>query len=79
MQDPLAEALLAGEIRDGATVKIGAAHGKLTIDGKPVAGQESEPAQAEAADGGAFPQRGVNHAPPSEPERRVALRRRVDG
>ena len=30
VQDPLAEALLAGEIGDGATVKIGAAQGRLT-------------------------------------------------
>src|SRR6202167_229692 len=29
VQDPLAQAILAGEIRDGATVKIGAAQGKL--------------------------------------------------
>jgi ATP-dependent Clp protease ATP-binding subunit ClpB len=40
VQDPLAQALLAGEIGDGSTVGIGAAHGRLTIDGKPVGGQE---------------------------------------
>jgi ATP-dependent Clp protease ATP-binding subunit ClpB len=48
VQDPLAQALLAGEIRDGATVEIGAAQGKLTIDGKPVEGQDSEPAPAKS-------------------------------
>jgi hypothetical protein len=34
---------LAGEIADGATIKIGAAHGALTINGKPV----GKPAEAE--------------------------------
>jgi ATP-dependent Clp protease ATP-binding subunit ClpB len=48
VQDPLAEAILAGEIRDGATIKIGASQGKLTIDGKPVGGQDDEPAQAKS-------------------------------
>jgi ATP-dependent Clp protease ATP-binding subunit ClpB len=43
VQDPLAQSLLAGEIRDGATVRVAAAQGKLTIDGKPVSGQENEP------------------------------------
>jgi ATP-dependent Clp protease ATP-binding subunit ClpB len=36
VQDPLAQMLLAGEIADGATIKIGAAHGALTIDGKAI-------------------------------------------
>ena len=48
VQDPLAEAILAGEIRDGATIKIGASQGKLTIDGKPVGGQDAEPAQGKS-------------------------------
>jgi ATP-dependent Clp protease ATP-binding subunit ClpB len=48
VQDPLAQALLAGEIHDGATVKVSAAQGKLTIDGKPVAGQENEPPAAKS-------------------------------
>src|ERR1700729_841715 len=48
VQDPLAEAILAGEIGDGATIKIGASQGKLTIDGKPVGGQDAEPAQAKS-------------------------------
>jgi ATP-dependent Clp protease ATP-binding subunit ClpB len=40
VQDPIAQMLLAGEIRDSATVKIGAAHGKLTVNGKPVGGED---------------------------------------
>ena len=45
VQDPLAQALLAGEISDGQTVKIAADRGRLTIDGKPVG---AEPAEAQA-------------------------------
>jgi ATP-dependent Clp protease ATP-binding subunit ClpB len=44
VQDPLAAELLSGEIGDGSTVKISAAHGKLTVNGKPVDGQEPEEA-----------------------------------
>ena len=40
--------LLAGEILDGAKVKIGVEKGKLTIDGKPVGGQESEAEKAKS-------------------------------
>ena len=47
VQDPLAQELLSGAIADGSTVKIGAANGKLTIDGKPVGGdEETEPSSA---------------------------------
>ncbi len=46
VQDPLAGELLSGEIGDGSTVKISAAHGKLTINGKPVGGEEPEEASA---------------------------------
>jgi len=42
VQDPLAQALLAGEIADGQTVKIAADRGRLTIDGKPVGGDAVE-------------------------------------
>ena len=42
VQDPLAQAILAGEIRDGQTVKVSASLGRLTIDGKPVGGEASE-------------------------------------
>ena len=38
---PLAQMLLAGDIGDGSIVKIGAARGRLTINGKPV-GTETE-------------------------------------
>ena len=41
VQDPLAQMLLSGDISDGSTVKIGAARGRLTINGKPV-GTETE-------------------------------------
>ena len=34
VQDPLAQLLLAGELADGSVVKISAAHGALTINGK---------------------------------------------
>jgi len=46
VQDPLAQALLAGEIADGQTVKVGASAGRLTIDGKPVGAEppETQPA-----------------------------------
>jgi ATP-dependent Clp protease ATP-binding subunit ClpB len=36
VQDPLAQMLLAGEIGDGSTIKLGASHGRLTINGKEV-------------------------------------------
>jgi ATP-dependent Clp protease ATP-binding subunit ClpB len=57
VQDPLAQAILAGEIRDGATVRITAMHGKLMIDGKPVDGQE-EPAPAKSPTVVNFPKGG---------------------
>jgi hypothetical protein len=34
--------LLAGDIRDGETVKIGVAHGALTFNGKPAPGAPDE-------------------------------------
>ena len=46
VQDPLAQQLLAGKIADGSTVRISAAQGRLTIDGKPVGGEEAEAAPA---------------------------------
>ena len=36
VQDPLAQMLLAGEIRDGSAVRLGAAQGRLTINGEEV-------------------------------------------
>ena len=44
VQDPLAQMLLAGEIRDGETVKIGVSHGALTFNGKPAPGSPQEAA-----------------------------------
>ena len=51
VQDPLAQMLLAGEIGDGATVKIGAGAGGLTFNGKAVGGggEETPPAGAKPA------------------------------
>ena len=48
VQDPLAQELLAGDIRDGSTVKIGAAHGSLTINGKAVGAEEADAAAAKS-------------------------------
>jgi ATP-dependent Clp protease ATP-binding subunit ClpB len=42
VQDLLAQGLLSGEIADGSTVKISATQGRLTIAGKPVAGEHDE-------------------------------------
>ena len=42
VQDPLAQMLLAGEIPDGATVKLSVSHGRLTINGKEVGGEADE-------------------------------------
>ncbi len=41
VQDPLAQMLLAGEIGDGSTIKLGASQGRLTINGKEV-GSEAD-------------------------------------
>jgi ATP-dependent Clp protease ATP-binding subunit ClpB len=42
VQDPLAQMLLAGEIRDGAQVKLSASRGRLTINGKEVGGESDD-------------------------------------
>jgi len=44
VQDPLAQMLLAGEIRDGETIKLGVSHGALTFNGKPAPGSPEETA-----------------------------------
>ena len=41
LQDPLAEELLAGRIKDGETVKVGVTAGVLTFNGVPVGGKPS--------------------------------------
>jgi len=46
VQDPLAQMLLAGEIVDGATVKVGADKGRLTLDGKPIGSADEDEAPA---------------------------------
>jgi len=38
----LVQALLAGEVHDGQTVKVGVVQGRLAIDGKPVGGEAAE-------------------------------------
>jgi ATP-dependent Clp protease ATP-binding subunit ClpB len=48
VQDPLAQSLLAGEIHDGALVRVGTSMGRLTIDGKPVGGDADETGAAKA-------------------------------
>jgi ATP-dependent Clp protease ATP-binding subunit ClpB len=48
VQDPLAQALLAGEIHDGQTVGIGVVQGRLAIDGKPVGGDSADASPAKS-------------------------------
>jgi ATP-dependent Clp protease ATP-binding subunit ClpB len=55
VQDPLAQDLLAGEIGDGATVKISASRGRLTIDGKEVGIESDEPSQPKSPSVVPFP------------------------
>jgi ATP-dependent Clp protease ATP-binding subunit ClpB len=49
VQDPLAQMLLAGEIRDGETIKIGVSHGALTFNGKSAPGAPEETASTKPA------------------------------
>ena len=46
VQDPLAQMLLAGEIRDGAPIKLSVSHGRLTINGKEIGDEPDESSQA---------------------------------
>jgi ATP-dependent Clp protease ATP-binding subunit ClpB len=55
VQDPLAEMLLAGEIREGANVKISVSRGRLTINGKEVGGEPDESAQPKSPSVVQFP------------------------
>jgi ATP-dependent Clp protease ATP-binding subunit ClpB len=48
VQDPLAQMLLAGELPDGSTIKIGASHGSLTINGKEVGGEADDSSKAKS-------------------------------
>jgi ATP-dependent Clp protease ATP-binding subunit ClpB len=55
VQDPLAQLLLAGEIRDGAQVKLSVARGRLTINGKEVGGESDDSPQPKAPSVVPFP------------------------
>jgi ATP-dependent Clp protease ATP-binding subunit ClpB len=54
VQDPLAQMLLAGEIRDGATVKLSVSHGRLAINGKEI-GEGDESSQPKSPSVVPFP------------------------
>ena len=55
VQDPLAQMLLAGEIRDGGHVKLSASRGRLTINGKEVGGESDESPQPKSPSVVPFP------------------------
>src|SRR5271170_7317547 len=55
VQDPLAQMLLAGEIRDGANVKLGVSRGRLTINGKEVGAESDESPRPKAPSVVPFP------------------------
>jgi ATP-dependent Clp protease ATP-binding subunit ClpB len=55
VQDPLAQMLLSGEIRDGATVKLSVSHGRLTINGKEIGGEADESSQPKSPSVVQFP------------------------
>ncbi len=55
VQDPLAQMLLAGEIRDGGQIKLGASRGRLTINGKEVGGETEEPPERKSPSVVPFP------------------------
>jgi ATP-dependent Clp protease ATP-binding subunit ClpB len=55
VQDPLAQMLLAGEIGDGSTIKLGATQGHLTINGKEVGGEADASSQPKSSSIVQFP------------------------
>jgi ATP-dependent Clp protease ATP-binding subunit ClpB len=55
VQDPLAQMLLAGEVREGANVKISVARGRLTINGKEVGDEPDESSQPKSPSVVQFP------------------------
>ena len=65
VQDPLAQMLLAGEIRDGGHVKLSVSRGRLTINGKEVGGESDEFSAAEVAVGRAVSQDVTDGVKPS--------------
>ena len=56
VQDPLAEMILAGEIGDGETVRIGAERGSLTINGAPIGGAARRHGKRRQRDDRHFPE-----------------------
>src|ERR1700734_3526195 len=55
VQDPLAQMLLAGEIRDGGHIKLSVSRGRLTINGKEVGGESEESRQPKSPSAVPFP------------------------
>jgi ATP-dependent Clp protease ATP-binding subunit ClpB len=55
VQDPLAQMLLAGEIGDCSTIKLGATQGHLTINGKEVGGEADASSQPKSSSIVQFP------------------------
>ena len=55
VQDPLAQMLLAGDIRDGGHVKLSVSRGRLTINGKEVGGESDESPQPKSPSVVPFP------------------------
>jgi ATP-dependent Clp protease ATP-binding subunit ClpB len=55
VQDPLAQMLLAGEIHDGAHVKLSVLRGRLTVNGKEVGGESDETPQPKSPSVVPFP------------------------
>ncbi len=55
VQDPLAQMLLAGEIGDGSTIKLGVSQGHLTINGKEVGGEGDASSQPKSSSIVQFP------------------------
>ena len=62
VQDPLAQMLLAGELPDGSTIKLGASHGRLTINGKEVGGEADASSQAKSSSVVQFPKSLIDEA-----------------
>jgi ATP-dependent Clp protease ATP-binding subunit ClpB len=55
VQDPLAQMLLAGEIRDGGHIKLSVSRGRLTINGKEVGGESDDSPQPKSPSVVPFP------------------------
>jgi ATP-dependent Clp protease ATP-binding subunit ClpB len=55
VQDPLAQMLLAGELPDGSTIKLGSSHGRLTINGKEIGEEAADSSPAKSPSVVQFP------------------------